>query len=68
MVYGFKVGKLMPIYDYLCPKCRREMKNVITTFNDAEKIICSRCDVEMERRFPLPSEPKVKGGTKKFHS
>lgn len=43
----------MPIYEYICPKCKEEAE-VIQNFNDPP-IECDKCGDEMERQMSLSS-------------
>jgi len=57
----------MPLYDFYCGYCNKKFKDIKVPRDISWEITCSKCGETLKRIFPLPSEPRVKGGTKKFH-
>ena len=49
----------MPIYDFICPICKNEAKDVLTKYTD--KAWCTKCNVEMEKKFPIGTSFELKG-------
>jgi hypothetical protein len=46
----------MPLFDYVCPVCHREVRDVLLPLPDRLLDIgCDDCSVVMLRRFPLPN-------------
>jgi len=48
----------MPIYDYKCPKCGRELLNVLVFSHSAPNPNCFDCSVKMEKKVTM-SVPHV---------
>jgi len=45
----------MPLYTYLCPKCKTEEEEFV--FKWDEEVLCEECDSVKERQFPLSMGP-----------
>lgn len=50
----------MPIYEYHCTNCDDESE-VIQSFSDKPKEICSECGGQLEKMISLPGAPNFKG-------
>jgi hypothetical protein len=49
--------RAMPIYDLICPKCRKKKSDVFTKSWE-EKLMCDDCGVEMDK-IPCPFTPSI---------
>lgn len=57
----------MPIYDYICPKCKKTKEVLFFNKEELEVPVCKECELEMERilgtcSFSLKGEGFYKKG------
>lgn len=58
----------MPMYDFMCGECGKEMRGVIMSIKDYEKPKCPKCDAEMQHVLaPVAFILKGTDWTPKFH-
>jgi putative FmdB family regulatory protein len=59
------LGALMPVYDFVCPSCRRELE-VLRKIEDRDEVeLCPKCNHVMHREVGAPKA--LWRMTEKFH-
>ena len=49
----------MPIFNYICPKCKEEIEKIVK--DSEQKIACATCGTIMERQLSAPGGFVKKG-------
>lgn len=52
----------MPVFEYKCPQCNKKVDQMMDyEMSTYLKVKCKKCQVYMNRQFPLPAKGIVKG-------
>jgi len=49
----------MPLYDYLCPRCKQKDSDIVVSFEKSDGRICSSCGSTMDRLISFGVSARV---------